>query len=83
MQVWIGFGIDSSGAGSKALVCNANGDFWRSLEILQPVGRRVFGDDVEAALIRGEPDLNFTRAARLATARGQIEILFAVETTDL
>ena len=45
-------------------------------KVLDPVRGMVFGDEVEASLALGEPDFDFARAAALATAGGEVEILF-------
>jgi hypothetical protein len=47
-----------------------------SAQILEPVRCVVLGDDVETAVVFGEPDLDFARLAGLASAGRQIKIWF-------
>jgi len=48
-------------------------------QILQPVRRVEFRDDVEASIALREPDFDFPRQAGLPAARGEVEILFLAD----
>ena len=54
-----------------------------SLQVLQPVRGMVLGNHIETAFVLGEPDLDLMGTAALAASRGEIEVLFAGETTGL
>jgi hypothetical protein len=77
------FGGDEAGVGGETLSGNPYARLWIGLQIPHPVGGRVFGDQEEASVAIGKPDLDFTGQTAGAASRGEIEILLAAETTDL
>jgi hypothetical protein len=72
MQLGFGLGGDEAGADGEALSSNAYLRLWIGAQISQPVGRRVFGDQVKASVAAGEPDLDFAGQTTLAAARREI-----------
>jgi hypothetical protein len=77
MKCRIGIGGDHSGCCGKVLLRDSNLYVRAGLQIPEPLGGGILGDHVEATAEFRKPDLNFAWKAGLATARCEIEILFA------
>lgn len=69
--------------GGKTLAAEPDLNFGVGAQVLDPVRCFVLGDDEEAAVVLREPDLDFTRTTTVASAGGEIEVLFLVDLTDL
>ena len=83
VKVCVPLGRNYSRARAEILVGNSNRDLRSLSQVLQPIRRGVLRNDVELAVVRRKPDLNFAQEAAFAAARGQVEILLPIDVTGL
>ena len=83
MQLGLAFSGDEAGLGGETLSGNPYLCLRIGAQILHPVGRWVFGDQVETSVTIREPDLDFAGQTSLAPSSREIEVLLALEITVL
>jgi hypothetical protein len=77
------FGREDARLRRKCLVPHSYLHLRVGLHVSQPLRRWAFGDDVEAALALGEPDLDRARKAARSAASGEVQVLFGSDVTIL
>jgi hypothetical protein len=83
MQFGLGDAVDHAATDSHSLSGDSNTCRRIGLEILQPVGGGILGDEIEMSTPLLEPDLDFARQTTLTASSGEIKLLLAVEITVL
>jgi hypothetical protein len=83
MQLSFCFGRDDAGSCRKLFPGDPHLRFGMCFQVLQPVRRGIFGDQIETPVAMGEPDFDFAGQTTAPASSSEIEILLSVEVIGL